>query len=55
MLVLLILFGLLIVALGAFLQRSGRKAISRALVFVGGLLVLLAIPAFVVALLNFHP
>jgi hypothetical protein len=55
MLILLVLFGSLLTVFGIFILRKGGKLIGGTIAVAGGLLVLLAIVAFIVALVNFHP
>ena len=55
MLVVALLFGLLLVALGIFLRAKGWRLLGGIVVATGGLVCLLGTLAFIVALLNFHP
>jgi hypothetical protein len=55
MLLLLVLFGLLLTAFGTFFHRRDRKVIGGTFAVAGGLLMLLAMVAFIIGLLSFHP
>ena len=55
MLSLLVLIGFLAIGFGVLMRRRGWKVVGGTFVLAGGLFALLAVVAFIVALLNFHP